>query len=138
MTFLKLCVNHFNLVWHVQNTAVEVALTRGLRLDSNDLAGNLYSKVTSIRVPEVAVKFLLARDVTSRDWYEAMDIALDANIDIYSAPPGWRKKAKAQAEFLAAQDGHTGRAIFLYLPDQTVPNDTLAPGTIFRYVVRIS
>lgn len=130
MTFLKIKLDEVTAVWHTQNVAVEIRLPSGFRMDSNDLAGKLYSKVTSFRVPNASMKFLLSKAVGSSDWHEAADIAFDANIDIYSAPQGWRKRAQAQAEFLAAQDGHTCRAFFLYMPDQSVPKDTLAPGTV--------
>ena len=43
------------------------------------------------------------------------------------SPP--RNERWIQSEFLAAQDSHTGRAIFLYMPDQSIPYDALAPGT---------
>lgn len=105
-------------------------------MDSNDLAGKLYSKVTSFRVPSASVKLLLSKAARSSEWHEAASMVLDANIDVYSAPQNWRQKAQAQAEFLAAQDGHTCRALFLYMPDQTIRTDTMAPGaTPFRKVI---
>lgn len=131
VTFLKIALDEATVVWHADNAAVEVRLPEGFRMDSNDLAGKLYSKVTSFRVPDVSVKFLLAKSPSSVEWHEAANLSCDAHIDIYTAPIGWREKAQAQAEFLAAQDGHTCRALFLYMPDETVPNDTLAPGTQF-------
>lgn len=117
-----------NVVWNAGSVAVELALPRGLRLDTNDLAGQAYSKVTSFRVPSVCLKILLAANEPSGVWHEALECTADANMDIYSAPSNWREKAKIQSEFLAAQDSHTGRAIFLYMPDQSVPYDSLAPG----------
>ena len=128
MTFLKIKLDEVTAVWQAENGALELRLSHGFRMDSNDLAGKLYSKVTSFRVPNGSIKLLLSKAVASSDWQEAADITFDANIDIYSAPRDWRKKAQAQAEFLAAQDGLTYRAFFLYMPDDTIPKDTLAPG----------
>lgn len=128
MTFLKIALDEFTVVWQADTVALEFRLPSGLRMDDNDLAGRLYSKVTSLRIPDASMKVLLSKGSGSSDWHEAASAELDANIDIYSAPLGWRDRAQAQAEFLAAQDGHTCRALFLYMPDQSVPNDALAPG----------
>lgn len=128
VTFLKIALDELTTVWHAENAAVEVRLPQGFRMDSNDLAGKLYNKVTSFRVPDASLKLLLSKPASSYDWYETAEVMFDVNLDIYSAPPNWRQKAQAQAEFLAAQDSHTCRAFFLYMPDQSVPSDTLAPG----------
>lgn len=128
VTFLKIALDDATIVWQADNVAVEIRLPHGLRMDSNDLAGKLYSKVTSLRIPEVSMKMLLSKANCS-EWHEAADLVLDAYLDNYAAPVGWRERAQAQAEFLAKQDGHTCRALFLYMPDQSVPNDTLAPGS---------
>ncbi|KAI0699566.1 hypothetical protein BC835DRAFT_1412549 [Cytidiella melzeri] len=128
VTFLKVAVDQFNLVWHVDNAAAELSLPKGLRLDFNDLAGKSHKSVTSVRVPQASVKLLLSRAAEMNDWHEAMNVLLDLNVDLYSAPTGWMKKAQAQAEFLVAQDSYTERVMFLYKPDQALPFDTLATG----------
>ncbi|GJE95456.1 hypothetical protein PsYK624_116400 [Phanerochaete sordida] len=128
VTFLKIALGEVAVIWQADRAALEFRLPNGLRVDNNDLAGKLYSKVTSLRIPDASLKLLLANDAVSNGWHEAGSAELDADIDIYSAPLGWRERAQAQAEFLAAQDGHTCRALFLYMPNQPVPNDTLAPG----------
>lgn len=136
VTFLKIKLDEVTAVWHAGGAVAELRLPNGFRMDSNDLAGKLYSKVTSFRVPAASVKLLLSKAIRSSEWHEAADMTLDANIDIYSAPQNWRQKAQAQAEFLAAQDGHTCRALFLYMPDQTIPTDILAPGkSLFYWVI---
>ena len=63
-----------------------------------------------------------------------MSVQMDSNIDIYSAPPGWKEKAQAQTEFLVAQDSHTERVMFLYMPDQALPYDAIATGKMFFHV----
>lgn len=120
-----------NVIWHADNAAVEVAIREGIRLDRNDVAGALYSKITSVRVPHTSFKLLLQSEIDKEEWLEAMNIQGDFNVDWYTAPIGWQGKAKAQMSFLAAQDSHTGRAMFLYMPDQSLPYDTISPGTVF-------
>lgn len=125
---MKVTIDEANFVWQVENAAAEISLPQGLRLDYNDVAGKSYSKVTSIRVPKASLKILLSKSVEPNEWHEAAAIDLDLNVDLYSAPANWPDKARAQIEFLAAQDSHTGRAMFLYLPDQSLPHDTIATG----------
>lgn len=117
-----------NIVWRAGDAAVELALPNGFRIDTNDLAGEFYSKVTSFRIPHASLKLLVTSNTTPSVWHEALGFVADSNIDMYSAPYNWREKAKVQSEFLATQDSHTGRAMFLYMPDQSVPYDVLAPG----------
>lgn len=119
-----------NVIWLADSVALELLLPRGLRIDTNDLAGQSHGKVQSIRVPHAALRMLLANDSSTVAWSEALEFVADANIDMYSAPPGWREKARVQSEFLAEQDSHTGRAIFMYMPDQFIPYDALAPGAL--------
>jgi hypothetical protein len=130
VTFLKIVLDEITLVWQADSAAVELRLPNGLRMDSKDLAGKLYSKVTSVRIPDGSVKMLLSKPSSPSEWHEVAGVTLDAYIDNYSAPLGWQERAQAQAEFLAKQDGHTCRVLFLYMPDQAVPNDTLAPGML--------
>ena len=125
-------------MWHTDAAALSISLPRGLRMDSNDLAGQSHSKVQSFRVPQVILKMLLAPEAPETTWLEALELVADVNADIYSAPPNWREKARIQSEFLAAQDSHTGRAIFLYMPDQSIPYDALAPGTRFTSCLHTS
>lgn len=96
---------------------MEIALPEGMRIDTNDFAGKTYGKVTSIRLPQASVKTLLASPSSSTTWYEAISMSADANLDIYSAPPGWREKAQQQTAFVARQDALTLRARFLYAAD---------------------
>jgi hypothetical protein len=43
-------------------------------------------------------------------WLEALELTMDAYLDIYSSPKGWHEKAAAQAAFVEEQDRLTGRA----------------------------
>ena len=128
VTFVKVSLDSFNLVWRTDTVAGELSLPSGLRVDTNDLPGQCYSKVQSIRIPQLILRVLLAEDTGSTTWYEASELVADAYIDLYSAPSNWREKAKIKREALAVQDSHTGRAMFMYMPDQSVPHDVLAPG----------
>lgn len=118
------------MVWHVGGAAVEFALPDGLRLDSNDLAGKTYGKVTSIRVPQVRLKTLLDSPSSSSVWHEAMSMSGDVCLDIYSAPPGWQEKAHQQTAFIARQDQPTLRARFMYMPGSWVEHDQLVSGML--------
>ncbi|THH30793.1 hypothetical protein EUX98_g3395 [Antrodiella citrinella] len=128
VTFLKLCLGSVNIVWNVGNAAVEFALPDGLRIDSNDLAGKTYAKVTSIRLPQATLKTLIVSPSSSSVWYEAMSLTADANLDLYSAPPGWQEKATEQMTFVAKQDSPTLRARFMYMAESRVDHDQLVSG----------
>ncbi len=129
MTFLKVQVDSVNAMWSVEGAVVEFTLPKGLRLDSNDTAGKTFRKVTGIRLPEATAKLLLASKQDRTRWLEAADAHFDADIDIYSSPPGWRESARLQTEFVAAQDTLTGRAKILYTPeDPSNPLQRLRPG----------
>lgn len=121
VTFLKLTLDRVELVWLAGNSAVEISLPKGLRIDSNDLAGDFHRKVTSIRLPSALLRLLLTSEQCPGSWYEASRVTMDADVDIYSAPPGWQESAHAQTEFICSQDKHTGRAQALY--STKVPHD---------------
>ncbi|KAK7692730.1 hypothetical protein QCA50_004363 [Cerrena zonata] len=116
VNFLKVSLGSANIVWNAGSTAVELAIPNGLRFESNDAAGKSYAKVSSVRVPSMTAKALLASPTTSNLWYEAAQATADAYLDIYSAPPGWRERAAAQTAFIAEQDAETRRVAFLYDP----------------------
>ena len=129
VTFLKVTVDSINAVWSVGNAAVELSLPEGLRIDTNDLAGKTYRKVTGLRLPQATVKLLLSAKQDRTRWIEAADARLDVDIDIYSAPLGWQEAAGRQTRFIATQDAITGRARILYTPeDPNVPVHKLRPG----------
>ncbi|TBU47302.1 hypothetical protein BD309DRAFT_511415 [Dichomitus squalens] len=122
VTFLKVRVDAVNIVWSVDNAAMELTLPNGVRFDSNDLAGKTFRKVTGIRLPQATAKLLLASKQDCARWIEVADAHVDVDIDIYSSPPGWQESAQLQAEFVAAQDGITGRAKILYSLDDPANN----------------
>ncbi|KAI0705009.1 hypothetical protein C8T65DRAFT_728083 [Cerioporus squamosus] len=129
VTFLKVQVDTINVVWTVGNAAAELTLPRGLRIDMNDLAGKAFHKVTGVRLPQCALKLLLASKQDRARWIEAADAHFDVDIDIYSAPPEWEQSARLQTEFLAQQDALTGRAKILYTSeDLSMPTQRLRPG----------
>ncbi|KAI0633565.1 hypothetical protein C8Q77DRAFT_1157760 [Trametes polyzona] len=129
VTFLKVQIDSVNMIWLADGAAAELALPAGLRLDMNDLAGKSYRKVTSVRVPEGAAKLLLASKQDRARWIEAADAQLSIDLDIYSAPPGWRESAQKQTNFIAEQDRITGRAKILYVEEEDpADSSTLRPG----------
>ena len=129
VTFLKVRIDSVNVVWNVGNAAAELALPGGLRIDMNDLAGKTFRKVTGVRLPESIVKLLLASRQDRTRWIEAADARFDADIDIYSSPPGWQDSAQLQTEFIAKQDADTRRAKILYtLEGPSNVSQRLRPG----------
>lgn len=129
VTFLKVKIDSVNAVWSVDGAAVEFSLPHGLRIDSNDLAGKSFRKVTGIRLPEGTVKLLLASKLDRSRWLEAGDARFDVDLDIYSAPLGWHESARLQTEFIAKQDAETGRAKVLYTPEDALSaTHRLRPG----------
>lgn len=110
------------MTWFAGNAAVHASITRGLTLEMNDLAGEFHRKVTSLRIPDVCLKILITTP-SGHNWLEAARFSSDANLDIYSAPIGWRESGRAQAEFIRAQDILTGRAKFLFGDPQFQPKD---------------
>jgi hypothetical protein len=107
---LKISVDAVDTTWQLGNTALQFTAPKGLRIDSNDVAGRLYRKVTSVRLRHGCVKLLLASRPSQSVWLEAAQINWDVSLDLYDAPSGWREAARSQAEFIAAQDAPTGRA----------------------------
>jgi hypothetical protein len=114
VTFLKFSLNALDATWLAGHAALEVTLSRGLVLEMNDLAGKYHRKVTSLRVPQICLKVLITTPSGRHTWLEAAQFASDANLDIYSAPAGWRESGRLQADFVRTQDVLTGRAKFLF------------------------
>lgn len=110
VTLMKVSVGPVNLTWLAGNTAVDVTIPSGITLNTNDLAGDFYRKVTSIQIPTISLKVLVTNVTRPRSWLEAAHAILDVNVDIYSAPAGWRDTSRVQKEFVRIQDVPTGRA----------------------------
>lgn len=87
-----------------------ISLSQGIRVDSNDLGGRYYRKVTSLRIPEVFVKVLLSVSTESNRWLEVAEIVTDAFLDIYASPRGYRSMTSAQVAYVEEQDKLTSRA----------------------------
>ena len=102
------------MVWLAGQSAVIVTMPIGLQLSSNDHAGKFHRKLTSLRLPSIAVKLVLANGLRRTSWVETMHLFSDAYIDIYSSPLGWANTAQAQVQFVRAQDILTGRTDALF------------------------
>jgi hypothetical protein len=113
VTFLKLSSRAINVTWLAGHAALEVSLSRGLKLDINDLAGKFYRKMTSLRIPHLCVKALITTVSGRKSWLEAAQFSSDANLDIYSAPVGWQESGRAQTDFIRTRDILTVRAKFM-------------------------
>ncbi|KAI9437708.1 hypothetical protein H4582DRAFT_1957102, partial [Lactarius indigo] len=90
VTFLKISVASMELTWSAELVSVHLHVPQGLRMASNDLAGNNYQKVTSFTVPKVTVRFLHALG-KNNDWVEAGEVVFDVALDKYSSPSGWKE-----------------------------------------------
>lgn len=97
-------------IWKAEQAALLVRLPKGIKLDRNDLGTNLYKRVTSLRLPGVAVKILLTGTPRPKTWLEAAEIGSDVYMDIYSSPYNHQAVTRAQLAFIEEQDSLTGRA----------------------------
>lgn len=114
VTFLKVSLASLDVTWKAGHASLVISLPRGLKLNTNDLGGQFHRKLTSLRVPQVFVKILLASQSEQSSWLEAAEFAGDGHLDIYSSPAGWQEKAQEQAEFIEQEDSLTGRATRMF------------------------
>lgn len=128
MTFLKFSLESFDAIWLAGQSAIQISISDGLKLNSNDLAGKLHRKVTSLRLPRASIKVLLAPTPDRNIWLEAAELVADGYLDIYSSPRGWQETAREQASFVAAQDFLTGRANRML---GELQGDAIIPGDFF-------
>jgi len=106
----KISVGSIDFVSTEGDVSLHALLPDGIRLDTNDLARDSYRRVTSIRLPGAVVR-CLRHSVVRSCWVEVGELSLDAAIDMYSAPIGWRETAEKQAIFISEQDEATGRLL---------------------------
>ncbi|EEB92569.1 hypothetical protein MPER_08900 [Moniliophthora perniciosa FA553] len=109
LTFLKVALTSCDVVWKLGEAALQVSLPDGFSLDNNDLGGQDYRKLTSVRLPHLTAKAFLTQ-AESPVWLEVGSLSTDLYLDMYSLPYGWQKNAEAQAQFVEEQDRKTGRA----------------------------
>lgn len=133
VTFLRISVASVELTWSAELVSVHLHVPQGLRMVSNDLAGNNHQKVTSLSVPKVVIRFLHALG-KKNDWAEAGEVVFDVALDNYSSPSGWKEGALAQAKFLAKQDQPTGRLrklkIGLGKKGRAMPSASVSPSSL--------
>lgn len=110
VTLLKVTVDGLDLVWKAGGAALHFCVSRGIRIDFNDLAGKTYKKVNSIRLRQGTLKLLLASGPNQSSWLEAVHVEFGCCVDLYRAPKGWQEAAQNQAQFFVEQDAPTGRA----------------------------
>jgi len=110
VTLLKVTVDGLDLVWKAGGAALHFCVSRGIRIDFNDLAGKTYKKVNSIRLRQGTLKLLLASGPNQSSCLEAAHVELGCCVDLYRAPKGWQEVAQNQAQFFVEQDAPTGRA----------------------------
>lgn len=116
------------MAWKFGRSATQLHLHRGLNFDYNDLPGQTYKKVTEIRIPAGFLRALIYSEQRRELWLEAGCVSFDLHMDMYSAPEGWKEKARIQNSYVRLQDAPTRRAWFLY--EKTASGPT--PGKIIR------
>ncbi|EGO25461.1 hypothetical protein SERLADRAFT_415036 [Serpula lacrymans var. lacrymans S7.9] len=114
VTFVKLSLSALNVTFIAGLVGIDLSLPQGLTIHTNDLAGRFYSKIISLRLPSASLRMLLMSGSLKKSWTEVVDCALDLNLDMYNAPPGWESHADAQRDFIHSQDTPTHRARFLF------------------------
>ncbi|PPQ63980.1 hypothetical protein CVT24_009409 [Panaeolus cyanescens] len=110
VTFYKVAVQELTLTLKSGSAAVVVRLARGLKIDLNDLGTQLYSKITSLKVPSISVHTLLTSPAGRNVWLEALYIHSSIYVDIYSVPHDHCLTTRAQRIFIEEQDRPTMRA----------------------------
>ena len=128
VTFLKFGLGSIDVVWLTGPAAVSLSVPDGFRLDRNDLAGESYQSVTSIRIPFASVKALHVSPKSPNTWFEVAQCTFDSVIDMYAAPQGWQEHAHKQRVFIMQQDAPTRRAAILYSPDDRLDESHLPSG----------
>ena len=83
-----------------------------MRMSSNNLSGQRYKKVTSLNIPQIELRLLLATG-KGNHWVEVGRIASGVSADLYNAPKGWIKETDEQEAFLLEQDALTRRLAFM-------------------------
>ncbi|KAG1742840.1 hypothetical protein EDB19DRAFT_1875202 [Suillus lakei] len=110
VTFIRLSISHVDATWSAGATAVNLSIPSGFSVHTNDLEGQFCGKLTSVRVPLVALKILLSSRDSKITWCEAADLSTDVNLDIYRSP---KTRNPSQMDFMKGQDELTHRAQYL-------------------------
>jgi hypothetical protein len=114
VTVIRLFIDSIDLVLLAGRSAIVVAIPKRIWMTSNNRAGQSYYRVTSFRLPQASLKFLLGIGAKPVSWIEALELSFDFSVDIYSSPPNWELAASAQKKFIEMQDALTCRAhVFL-------------------------
>jgi hypothetical protein len=137
VTFFKFSLDALDSTWLAGQAAVELSLPRGIRYETNDLGGRFHRKLASLRLPLANVKVFLAATRNRQTWLEAAEFVTDAFLDVYSSPPGWVDKSRAQAEFIHAQSAPTGRAehMFKAFRADYIPFGNYSVDCVFRILI---
>jgi hypothetical protein len=114
VTCVRLSIKSVDIAWVAGRSTIVVVAPDGLKLTSNDRAGQSHRKIASFQLPNAAIRLLLASNPRRTSWVEAMELLADVYIDAYSLPPGWMDTARMQRAFIQGQDTLTGRAKVLF------------------------
>lgn len=110
VTYVKLSLKALNVTCLAGAAAVDLDVSKGLTLHTNDLQGQLCGKSLSLRLPVASVKALVTLDTSRKSWSEAAAMDLDFALDWFTSP---KTSCNPQGTFLHEQDLLTQRAQYL-------------------------
>ena len=109
ITFLSIIVGAVDGRWTNPSALLRLSLRKGIQMESNNVAGNFYKSVNSVRVPDLHLHLLIPGQLHD-EWLEGASLHTSVSIDMYQAPKNWLSDAEAQKTFVNIQDRPTGRA----------------------------
>lgn len=109
ITFLSVGIGSVDGRWISTSAVLRVSLRDGIQMNSNNLAGEFYRSVTSIRIPDLHLHLLTPGHLND-EWLECASFHTSVSLDVYQAPINWRSDAINQKSFINIQDESTGRA----------------------------
>ncbi|KAG8213869.1 hypothetical protein J3R82DRAFT_10613 [Butyriboletus roseoflavus] len=111
LTYVKLSLKALKVTCLAGAAAVDLDVSKGLTLHTNDLQGQLCGKSLSLRLPLASVKALVTSDTSRKSWSEAAAMDFDFVLDSFTCRETNRNP---QGTFLHEQDLSTQRARHLF------------------------
>lgn len=110
VTYVKLSLKALNATCIAGVAVIDVDVSQGLTLHTNDLQGRLCGKFLSLRLPLASIKGLVTSDTSRRSWAEVAALDFDITLDSFTCP---KTNHNPQSAFLREQDLLTQRAEYL-------------------------
>ncbi|KAI9592098.1 hypothetical protein BDF19DRAFT_498830 [Syncephalis fuscata] len=136
VTFLRVGVRQIDLtIWGSQETATQLLISEGIRVEFQNLIGEKYSKKTLVAVPQVILRSLAATKSNANDpailpaetliWTEVAYVETSIDFTAYTHTSDWYEKREQQRNFIHDQDRETRRCAFLYSSDTDTIHEAL-------------